>query len=150
MTCCFTGHRMIAKTEVNELKEKLSACLYKLIDEGVTCFIAGGALGFDSLAAEVVLEIKKEKPIFLEIAVPCNGQEKHWTEKQKARYQSILNQADKVNVLAEKYITGCMHARNKYMVDSSDVVVAYYRGRVGGTQQTYLYAEGQNKRIIIL
>ncbi len=148
MICCFTGHRVIPKSEYAEVREKLAESLNKLIDEGVTHFIAGGALGFDSLAAEVVLEIREKRNITLEIAVPCLGQEKKWNKKQIANYEDILKKADKVTVLSEKYVTGCMQVRNKYMVDSSDVVVTYYRGKTGGTQQTYFYAELLLKRII--
>ncbi len=148
MTCCFTGHRVIPVSELDEVKEKLINSIYNLIDEGVTHFIAGGALGFDSLAAETILEIKKTKDITLEIAVPCLGQENKWNKNQKERYKNILEKADKVTVLSEKYVTGCMHARNKYMVDSSEIVITYYRGKAGGTHKTYFYAELQNKRII--
>ena len=148
MTCCFTGHRVIPQTEFNEVKEKLFTAIGNLVDEGVTHFIAGGALGFDSLAAETVLEIKKTKNVTLEIAVPCIGQENKWNNKQKESYKKILEKADKVTVLSEKYVTGCMHARNKYMVDSSDIVITYYRGKRGGTYETYFYAEINNKRIV--
>lgn len=148
MTCCFTGHRVITQTELKEVKEKLNTAICNLINEGVTHFIAGGALGFDSLAAETILEIKKTRDITFEIAVPCIGQEEKWNKNQKERYKKILEKADKVTVLSKKYVTGCMHARNKYMVDSSDVVITYYRGKKGGTYETYFYAELQNKRII--
>lgn len=149
MTCCFTGHRVI-EGSVEELRQKLSDTLDELILQGVTRFISGGALGFDMLAAEVVMEKRKANSIFLEIAVPCLNQEKKWNEAQKRRYKKILDNSDAVTVLSQKYVTGCMHARNKYMVDKAQVVVSYYRGRSGGTQATYLYAQDMNKKIINL
>ncbi len=147
MTCCFTGHRII-DVDVEQLKQKLSLTIDELILQGATRFISGGALGFDTIAAEVIIEKKQEKDIFLEIAVPCLGQESRWNNAQKERYKNILDNANAVTVLSKKYITGCMHARNKYMVDKSQVVISYYRGRSGGTQQTFLYAQEMNKRII--
>ena len=148
MTCCFTGHRVISSSDVVTLKEKLSLTIDKLIDEGVTHFVSGGALGFDTLVAEALIEKKKTKDIFIEIAVPCKGQEARWNGSQKEKYKRILENADKVTVLADRYITGCMQTRNMYMVDKSEVLVAYYRGRTGGTQKTFLYAEQSGKRII--
>ena len=149
MTCCFTGHRVILG-DIEELKQKISETVDMLISEGVTRFVSGGALGFDTIAAEVIIEKRKEKDIFLEIAVPCLNQESKWNSKQQARYKKILASADAVTVLSPKYVTGCMHARNKYMVDKSQIVVSYYRGRSGGTQATFLYAQEMDKQIINL
>lgn len=149
-TCCFTGHRIISNAETKRLKETLSCVIDDLISQGVTRFISGGALGFDTLVAEALIEKKKEKDIFMEIAVPCKGQEQRWKTHQKQQYYHILECADKVTVLFEKYVVGCMNARNAYMVDNSEVIVAYYRGRSGGTQNTYLYAEESGKKIINL
>ena len=44
----------------------------------------------------------------------------------------------------------CMMRRNRYMVDSSSVVVACYDGMPGGTMNTLLYAMRQNKEVIQL
>lgn len=149
MTCCFTGHRVI-QDDIEVLKQKLSETVDMLISEGVTRFISGGALGFDTLAAEVIIEKRKEKDIFLEIAVPCLGQDSKWNAAQKKRYKNILDNSDAVTVLSKQYITGCMHVRNRYMVDKAQVVVSYYRGRQGGTRATFLYAQEKEKRIINL
>lgn len=46
--------------------------LYLSENMGITTFYAGGALGFDSLAAEAVIEQKKTNPwLQLVIVVPC-------------------------------------------------------------------------------
>ena len=55
-TCCFTGHRRIPPEVVAPLRERLEAEIESLIRQGVRYFGAGGALGFDPLAAEAVLE----------------------------------------------------------------------------------------------
>lgn len=136
--------------DVEALKEKLSETVDMLISEGVTHFVSGGALGFDTIAAEVIIEKRKEKDVFLEIAVPCLNQEGKWSGKQKERYKKILDSSDAVTVLSKKYVTGCMQVRNKYMVDKSQVVISHYRGRSGGTQQTFLYAQEKGRRIINL
>ncbi len=59
-TCCFTGHRCIPNGSLDNLKRQLKQEIEKLIQQGVIYFGTGGALGFDTLAAEAVLELKKK------------------------------------------------------------------------------------------
>ncbi len=151
LTCCFTGHRTVALKDKEKIIVDLDNAIEDVIKKGVKHFISGGALGFDTLAAQAVLKKKEVNPqIILEIAVPCRNQDAKWTEKQKAEYQKILKSADKVTVLFEKYVTGCMHFRDAFMVDNSDIIISYYRGRPGGTQYTFLYAEARGLKIINL
>jgi len=150
LTCCFTGHRIIALKDKVKLSTDLEKKVEELILKGVKHFISGGAIGFDTLAAKTVIRMKEKYDIFLEIAAPCKDQDAKWNKKQKEEYQKILKSADKVTVLFEKYVTGCMHFRDAFMVDNSDILVSYYRGKQGGTQYTYLYAESRGLKIINL
>ena len=59
-TCCFTGHRFIAARDVDPLRELLKKEIAHQAENGRTVFCAGGAMGFDTVAAECVLEAKKE------------------------------------------------------------------------------------------
>ncbi len=148
VTCCFTGHRMIRKIDKDKIVIKLEKTVDELIERGIKHFICGGALGFDTLAAQVVLEKRKTHDIMLELAIPCRDQAARWSQKQKEIYDGIVAQADKCTYLFERYITGCMHFRDAFMVDNSDILVAYYRGTPGGTQYTYLYAENRGLEVI--
>lgn len=56
--CCFTGHRKIDNDKKEKIRAELKNILTGLIEEGCTCFYAGGALGFDTIAALTVLELK--------------------------------------------------------------------------------------------
>lgn len=150
LTCAFTGHRNISEKDRKMLEEKLDILLPELVQKGVERFICGGALGFDTLAAKAVLRLKEKHNVFFELALPCKDQTLKWNEKQKAEYNRIKESADRVNVLFDKYVTGCMQYRDAFMVDNSDVLVSYYRGRPGGTQYTYLYAENRGLKIIKL
>lgn len=150
LTCCFTGHRIIALKDKEKLIIDLENTVEEVIQKGVKHFICGGALGFDTLAAQTVLKMKGKYDIFLEIAVPCKDQDAKWNKKQQEEYQKILKSADKVTVLFEKYVTGCMHFRDAFMVDNSDILISYYRGRQGGTQYTFLYAESRGLKVIYL
>ena len=56
LICCFTGHRRIRPEIMPELSALLDRVLDTLINDGVTEFRTGGAVGFDTLAALKVLE----------------------------------------------------------------------------------------------
>ena len=60
--CCFTGHREIPLLFRPLLKRRLEATVRRLADEGIVYFIAGGALGFDTMAALEVLRMKRSHP----------------------------------------------------------------------------------------
>ena len=121
-TCCFTGHRIIPAKVIPQLKEELEQTVTELIHRGVTQFVTGGALGFDTLAAEEVLCQRKTHPnIRLHLMMPCKGQEKKWRLGDRMRYQRITRQADEVTCLAEEYYDGCMLKRNREMINISTV-----------------------------
>lgn len=141
-TCCFTGHRAILKKDIEQVTINLEKKIAMLINMGITHFICGGAIGFDTIAAQSVIMFKKTHPMArLIIAVPCHGQSEKWNKNQKQIYDEILKQADEIIYLAEKYYEGCMQKRNEFMVDNSAYCVAYFRNYVGGTLRTIKYAK---------
>lgn len=148
LTCCFTGHRNIPKKEQALLRQRLEQLLRELAAKGITNFIAGGALGFDMLASETVLSLRRELPqIKLRLALPCEGQDAKWSAADKIRYAALLEQADEIVYTAQSYSAGCMHLRNRYMVDNSAYCIAYLKYSKGGTVYTVNYAI-KNKRYI--
>lgn len=139
--CCFTGHREIPNGQRTQLYQALSEQLDRCLADGYTTFRAGGALGFDTLAAECVLEKKKDFPdIRLEIFVPHEGQERRWQPADRRRYSDILAKADAVHVLSDHYYRGCMFVRNRAMVDGADLCIAYLTKSTGGSKMTVDYA----------
>ena len=150
-TCCFTGHRDIPARVLPLLSAELEQAVLGLISEGVRFFGAGGALGFDTLAAETVLRLRERyQQIRLILVLPCRDQTRGWKPRDIARYEAILAQADKVVYTAETYSPGCMHRRNRHLVDNSSVCVAYCTRNTGGTAYTVDYAQRQGLRIILL
>ena len=151
MIACFTGHRELPAEEIADIRTRLRESVKELIRRGVYEFRAGGALGFDTLAALTVLELKEEYPeIRLALLLPCRDQDRGWSRENRLRYREIIERADEVQVLAEHYYRGCMHVRNKALVDGSDYCIAFLRGMSGGTKATVAYAEKQNTQIINL
>ena len=89
-TCCFTGHRHIPSTQRRALVENLEETVRQLIDRGIRYFGAGGALGFDTLAARMVLGLAGEFPhIRLILVLPCPDQTRGWREADVAEYERI-------------------------------------------------------------
>ena len=86
-TCCFTGHRQIAAKDYDRLYGEVKKLIEKLNSENdVTVFIAGGALGFDTLAAKAVLELKDVLDISLILYLPAKARR---TTGRKARKRNI-------------------------------------------------------------
>lgn len=148
LTCCFSGHRKITKSELPALQQRLERLLEELISKGITNFIAGGAIGFDMLAAETVLKLRQTFPLVkLRLALPCINQDKKWNISDKTRYAALLEQADEVIYTAQEYTAGCMQQRNRYMVDNSSYCVAYLKYPKGGTVYTVNYAIKNGRHI---
>ncbi len=146
---CFTGHRELQCCRTDEIKLMLKQTVRILISHGAHRFSAGGALGFDTVAALCVLECKKEFPhISLELILPCKNQTKNWSESDKALYNKILSLADHVEYIHESYTSTCMHDRNRRLVDKSDICVAYLEHSGGGTAYTVAYALKHDKEVI--
>lgn len=150
-TCCFTGHRNIPANEYSKIQKLLESELIQLIHQGVRYFGAGGALGFDTMAAQTVLKLRGEfRHIHLILVLPCIEQTKGWNVKNIKMYDQILSEADKVVYTSKHYYRGCMHKRNRYLVDNSDFCVCYLAKSNGGTAYTVDYARQKGLQIINL
>lgn len=159
-TCCFTGHRPQSlpfrfdeqDKRCTRLKHLLQEEIERqIVEEGVTHFISGMAIGVDMYAAEIVLELKAKYPqITLESAIPCETQAVKWSSALRERYYMIASKCDKETLIQQRYTADCMHKRNRYMVDSSDTVIAVWNGTPSGTGKTVKYAEEQKKTIVVI
>lgn len=149
---CFSGHRKLP-LDCTELKNNLEGAVVELIERGVVFFGNGGALGFDMLAAETFLRLKKDYPhIKLVMVLPCPPEQQSlkWSDEQKKRYYNILEQADKVRILSPQYTNSCMLERNRHMVAHSGFLICYLRQNSGGTFCTVNCAERFGLEIIRL
>ena len=148
-TCCFTGHRTIPKAEESAIRSRLAQTVFQLYREGYRTFIAGGALGFDTIAAEVVLALKgRLTEIALVLVLPCENQADRWREDDRARYEAIKERADAVICLSPAYYDGCMQARNRRMVEMSGTCIAYMTRPYSGAGQTVRMATNAGLHVI--
>lgn len=147
-TCLFTGHRDIPEQDIAEIKKRTRAAIISLIEKGVIYYGAGGARGYDTIAAETVLELKKDYPqIKLILVLPCRDQTKGWLEADIRKYNVILEKADKVVYTSDYYFRGCMHVRNRHLVDHSKYCICYLTKASGGTVFTINYAKKQGLEV---
>jgi len=150
-TCFFTGHRELLVWGREQLAEKLEDTITGLINRGIRFYGAGGARGFGCLAAGAVLKLKPNYPsIKLILVLPCLMQTRGWRPEDIAEYERIKAQADKVVYTAQQYTRGCMHKRNRHLVDNSSVCVCYLNRESGGTAYTVRYARRHGLEIINL
>lgn len=145
--CAFSGHRKIESTEEFQTKVKIE--ILKLIDNGVTVFLNGGALGFDMLCAKTVIELREIfKDIKLHLLLPCRDQSDRWSSFNRRMYEEILEKSNGIYYVSEKYEPGCMQKRNRILVDNCDCLLTYLAKSSGGTYYTVKYAEKTGKQII--
>lgn len=148
-TVCFTGHREIPFLKTIAIRKRLRKTLEDLIERGYCYFGAGGALGFDTLAAQTVLELREKYPeIKLILVLPCLSQADQWSDADKKVYEKIMKCSDKVVYTSNEYSRGCMHKRNRHLVDYSSVCVCYQTKGNGGTAYTVNYAKQKGLKVI--
>ena len=148
-TCCFTGHRQIAPEHAQDLFTVLEGAIRQLIAQGYFIFMAGGAMGFDTLAAETVLKLKSDFPhLRLIIVAPCADQSDGWPDADKRRYERLRQAADDYICLEAAYTPSCMRKRNRYLVEMSSACLAYCLRPRSGSAQTVALADTYGLDII--
>ena len=138
-SCFFTGHRILEKKEAQLMKSLLREEILNRINDGVTRFIAGGAIGFDTLAAEQVIDIRQDyNDIKLILYIPCRNHSARWKNADRQRFYEISESADEVRYITDaNYTPGCMRKRNMAMVEDADCGIVYLGNRRNsGSAQT--------------
>ena len=111
-SCVITGHRPTRfKFKYNErdkrcqrIKKCLQEQLIRLYNQGVRCFWAGGAMGADMWAAEILLRMKEQtayQDVELCLALPFEGYDADWDDWHQKRMKFIRKYAAKVLILGE-------------------------------------------------
>ncbi len=144
MKCALTGHRDLPENfDVNKLYDALETA----INEGYDTFYCGMARGFDLLSLDCLVALSRRYKIKLVACIPYEGHENSLSFETQKKYRSLLEWCDEKVVLYPAYCYGCYHARDRYMVDRADLVIAYCTRGSGGTAYTLRYAEKTGKEI---
>ena len=147
-TCCFTGHRNLPIHQEEEIWQRVCTRLYPLLERGVRYFGVGGALGFDTLVAEKLLDLRKTYPQIRVILVqPFQGYQSRWTPAQQVRAAAVENRADKVVICCRTPSREAFLARDRHLVDGSAYCIGYCTRSTGGTAYTLRYAQKQGLQV---
>jgi len=175
LSVCFTGKRPKDLCGYDKEKYKLfvdwmtDKIIVPLYDCGYRKFYTGGAQGFDQLAFWAVNRAKtviaKRNPDLNDIenivVIPHKEQDSLWAETgvfSKSEYQALLKYADLTITLDKKgdnkneVVKSLLFARNHFMVDNADLIVALYPTddfkAYSGTAECIRYALYKNKPIM--
>ena len=142
--CCGFGHRTILKN----IENSLYAAVLSAAQEGCKTFYTGGMGDFDAQFSSAVRKLRIRFPDIKLICVKpyftneinTNG------EYYAAMYDDIVIPPAIIGVHYKRAIT----ARNRWMVDNSDLIVSYIIRDYGGAADTIKYAKRMDKKIISL
>ena len=144
-TCCLTGHRVIPPGEEKKIMVRARYIILRLIREkNVRFFGVGGAVGFDMLAAEYLLDLKAHREHQLRIIsvlpYPAWRETEDWTDALRLREEHILRACDKVVYVRQEYEKNVFLLRDRKLVDGSAYCVSYCNRPHTGTAYTVKYA----------
>ena len=146
MVVTFCGHSNFIKTA--EQEEKILAFLEENVGLEPALMLLGGYGAFDSFAYECCKKYKIAHPnISLAFVTPYLTEEYQHNQLKDIEklYDTIIcpDIEDKPPRFAISY-------RNKYMVEKSDIVIAYVSHAWGGAYTTYSHAKRKGKKIFNL
>lgn len=137
MKITFCGHGDVA--DRSDIEQWLQTVCSELISQGADEFYLGGYGDFDNLCAAVMRDQKKNHPnIRLILVFPylnCNMMTEGYDETVYPPLESVPKRF-------------AISRRNEWMVQKSDVVVAYVIHGWGGAARTLEYACRKRKQII--
>ena len=155
-TCCFTGHRPIffpwkddiSNKDAQKLMSKLKCEIKNAIHDGYARFLWGGALGVDTWAEECVVFAKEKNPnIKLAAVLPYKEYNNFVTD---LRYLNAINNSDEITTVGESKSMKMLQMRDRYMIDNSSRIIAFYDERSSlksGTYCALCYAKEKNIEI---
>ncbi|MBE6529902.1 MAG: hypothetical protein E7680_04785 [Ruminococcaceae bacterium] len=147
-TVSLFGHRILDSPK--EAEERLFAFLRELFsapEYGCLEFLVGRNGDFDLLAASVVKRLIRAfggERATLVLVLPYPTAE--WRKNES----ELLNYYDEVEIFeesAKRFYKDAIGARNRKMIDRSNLVVCWLRNEHGGTFQAIRYAKMQGRKI---
>lgn len=150
LTFTATGHRPHKLGGYTQAVE--NKLLYIAMDQIETfvkpdeTIISGMAQGWDTAIARAAYLLGRRWIA----AVPFNGQELAWPERQQELYLDLLYKASHIHYVSTGgYSAHKMHLRDRWMIDNADAVFSLWDGEPGGgTYQTLLYADKKDCKVL--
>ena len=141
-TCCFTGHRDIPADRLQMVMTGTEAKVRELISQGYRYFGIGGAMGYDTIVAEMLFRLReREYPeIKIILVYPFDGFISRWSDSQQATYARLLPMYDKRVCVCKSASREAYLARDRHLVDYSSACIAYCTRQTGGAAYSIRYA----------
>lgn len=149
----FTGHRpKLLPWGDNEadprciaLKKELAVQIEREYERGARYFLSGMAEGVDMYAAELVLLLSQRLEGIKLIAVFPYG------SGNSVRQRRAAAAAERVVSLSPRYVTGCMAARDRFLVKNCSALICVLAGGgQSGTATTMAMALEEGVRMTVL
>ena len=143
-TCCGFGHRMI----LADIDDCLYKEIIKAIEAGYELFYTGSMGEFDALFSTIVRRAKTKYPQIKLVCVKPYFTNDLNTNKEyySTFYDDIIIPSQIIGV----HYKAAIKARNRWIVDHSDLIFSYIIRNYGGAANTIKYAYNCGKRVINL
>ena len=140
--CSGFGHRNVFEN----ISSKLDKAVEEVITQGCEIFYTGAMGDFDSLFSSAVRSAKKVYPHIKLIGVKPYFTNDINTDKDY--YAALYDDIIIPDELAGIHPKAAIKARNRWMIDNSDIVLIYTVRNFGGAYEAKRYAERNGKRLI--
>ena len=142
--CCGFGHRNIFEN----IGDRLDSAVETAIQQGCEIFYTGAMGEFDSLCSSAVRKAKKSHPHIKLICVKPYFTNDINTDSDyyNAMYDDVIIPPELIGV----HYKAAIKARNRWVIDNSDVILIYTVRNYGGACEAKRYAQHENKAIIII
>ena len=155
-TVCFTGHRPERLPqnlgELIRMTDRLDDAIEAAIQRGKVNFVSGCMSGWDTIAAEQVIQLREKYPqIQCILVLPFEKDffnNKNWTPAWEAWFMRVFKNADYKTSLSAKARKGIYFERDRVIVDMASEVITYYDGGPGGTKYTLEYAAKKHLSVV--
>lgn len=140
--CCGFGHRNVFEN----IEDKLYTAVMNAAERGCEIFYTGAMGEFDSLFSSAVRKAKKTYPNIKLICVKPYFTNDINTDKDY--YAALYDDIIIPDKLAGIHPKAAIKARNRWMIDNSDIVLIYTVRNFGGAYEAKRFAERNGKRLI--
>lgn len=145
---CIIGPREIPKDKVGFVRQELRREIEQAITDGFIKFLSSMSNNIDLDCVSIVAEEKKQYPqLYVEAVIPYSGRIK----AKDRRFQELMKQCSGVKVISPTRDRDCYFARNHYLVEKSQRVIAVSDGRQkSNTAQTLRMAAAKGLELRLI
>lgn len=148
VSCAFAGHREVYGANVDAL---LKVTIENLLKKDISFTFYTGDMGeFDQLCSSAVRTAKRQHPALDIRLIAVLPYMMTRINAYKVQYECLYDEIIIPTELSEIHYKSAIAARNRWMVERSDYLIAYVYRDFGGAYTTLKYAQQVGKEIINL